>query len=793
MTATELKKRAIALAEKTKIDSVTPEEVGQLSNDIVEYIENVEINGSSLGIRKTYTSVSAMEADSTAPKDDKGVLLRRGMLVNIYNQSEPDSADNGKVFSFQNPGWAFRGTVDAGYATKEELTELSDNVDNKLGEVVGVKNITIPSTSGLKYIDNNIAVRGSIVTFDIEERDSGCYIALSNTTNVTSHSLLIDNGGTSEISKKVFVKDSYKYILIFAQGRQFNTTIKQELDTVYNALIDIKILSPEYQNKYVFFKTGVVYESQSATLYNQIYLKKGNILHIESDTASSGDNAAMISKTNELGSEYTPLIPTVTSILDLDWSVPEDGYYAVGVLHNKGCFIQVKDVSKLNSYIEGYNKNNSYTAKDISFDSNNINTNADNVHDALKDAFGGKDIVKISSIVGNTFKKNPFKKNQVVHYKIGSRTGTNVIQLNNKENFTSSGSQMIVPINQTDACEGYFTVNDDYLNVVVYSDSEDSFDVELDAKFSSSIKKEEQEVVRQMNFIDNRLKTLYPERLINSREFIEVLYDYGNMFLSNSFYKPQLNEDVEISINDASSLKQGEKICIGNLQNYDVYQINNITDNKLSIKLIESLSEYYFSGNEVPAEISMSYESKDTYTEKINVYHYEDIISYQNGMIPRYATVDEIHPTDDINQALGLEIARKIRPLLNGQSRIVVYGDSWGAAQVYPNAIKENLGLELLNRSVSGDATMHIRKRFLQDLEDGTVSNDDFFIFEMGTNNLVRFNLDISLVINPVGDVKQIMRDYIFHYEQDLRYIINKTNGNFVIVTGHAGTNVSRF
>lgn len=124
MTATELKKRAIALAEKTKIDSVTPEEVGQLSNDIVEYIENVEINGSSLGIRKTYTSVSAMEADSTAPKDDKGVLLRRGMLVNIYNQEEPDSADNGKVFSFQNPGWAFRGIVDAGYATKEELTEL---------------------------------------------------------------------------------------------------------------------------------------------------------------------------------------------------------------------------------------------------------------------------------------------------------------------------------------------------------------------------------------------------------------------------------------------------------------------------------------------------------------------------------------------------------------------------------------------------------------------------------------------------------------------------------------------
>lgn len=150
MTATELKKRAIALAEKTKIDSVTPEEVGQLSNDIVEYIENVEINGSSLGIRKTYTSVSAMEADSTAPKDDKGVLLRRGMLVNIYNQEYPESADNGKVFSFQNPGWAFRGTVDAGYATKEELTELSNNISNVKDDIIS-SNINAPSNLPINY------------------------------------------------------------------------------------------------------------------------------------------------------------------------------------------------------------------------------------------------------------------------------------------------------------------------------------------------------------------------------------------------------------------------------------------------------------------------------------------------------------------------------------------------------------------------------------------------------------------------------------------------------------------
>ena len=201
MTATDLKRRAIALAEKTKIDSVTPEEVGQLSNDIVEYIENVEINGSSLGIRKTYTSVSAMEADSTAPKDDKGVLLRRGMLVNIYNQSDPDSADNGKVFSFQNPGWAFRGTVDAGYATKEELTELSNNV--------GLYNVdtNIPLESGFytsaaarKSVPIDIRKQELIITYKTDSKT--CVIEQYTGTSFSDGTWMLDENWNRFISKK---------------------------------------------------------------------------------------------------------------------------------------------------------------------------------------------------------------------------------------------------------------------------------------------------------------------------------------------------------------------------------------------------------------------------------------------------------------------------------------------------------------------------------------------------------------------------------------------------------------
>lgn len=238
MTATELKKRAIALAEKTKIDSVTPEEVGQLSNDIVEYIENVEINGSSLGIRKTYTSVSAMEADSTAPKDDKGVLLRRGMLVNIYNQEDPDSADNGKVFSFQNPGWAFRGTVDAGYATKEELTKLGKelNFTNKsisliigdlenleytesecinenmslnnkgqLTPVTGVKASDFKNIENAIYLSYNIQNKGGnyVIAFYSDESEDS-YLGQYSSTNLPSA------GIDTDITK--YIPNGAKYI-----------------------------------------------------------------------------------------------------------------------------------------------------------------------------------------------------------------------------------------------------------------------------------------------------------------------------------------------------------------------------------------------------------------------------------------------------------------------------------------------------------------------------------------------------------------------------------------------------
>lgn len=127
MTAVDLKRRAEAIASATDSNSVSPQDIGALAKDTVSYIEGVEVSGAALGIRKTYASVSAMEADGTSPAGDDGKPLRQGQLVSIYDPQNESSADNGKIFSFSDPGWNAAGKIGAdGGITVEDLGEQDD-------------------------------------------------------------------------------------------------------------------------------------------------------------------------------------------------------------------------------------------------------------------------------------------------------------------------------------------------------------------------------------------------------------------------------------------------------------------------------------------------------------------------------------------------------------------------------------------------------------------------------------------------------------------------------------------
>ena len=141
-TSTDLKQRAQTLAAKTDINSIDPQEVGGLFYDLTGYAEDVQRNGGSLGIRKVYASVSAMEADSTSPKDMWGNPMRKGQLCVIYDGTT-EGADNNKIFAFKAPGWEIAAQLDAGYATRGELTELEGSI--------GVKEMTL--TKGYNYLN----------------------------------------------------------------------------------------------------------------------------------------------------------------------------------------------------------------------------------------------------------------------------------------------------------------------------------------------------------------------------------------------------------------------------------------------------------------------------------------------------------------------------------------------------------------------------------------------------------------------------------------------------------------
>ena len=122
----DIKQRADELAAKVDIGSIPPEEVGGLIRDLADYTDEVERNGGSLGIRKTYQSVTDMEADKE-PVDIAGKPLKRGELVVIYDGTDT-GADNNKVYAFQKPGWHLVTKLDAGYATRSQVSELEKRV-----------------------------------------------------------------------------------------------------------------------------------------------------------------------------------------------------------------------------------------------------------------------------------------------------------------------------------------------------------------------------------------------------------------------------------------------------------------------------------------------------------------------------------------------------------------------------------------------------------------------------------------------------------------------------------------
>ena len=141
-TIDEIKRKALELSEKTDSNSITPKEVGGIMYDLASHSENVLRNGGTLGIRKVYESVAAMEADSTNPKDFWGDPIKKGNLVVIYDGTST-GVDNNKIYAFMKPGWQIATHLDAGYATKASLDAAIENILLQFGSKVGTDGGTL--------------------------------------------------------------------------------------------------------------------------------------------------------------------------------------------------------------------------------------------------------------------------------------------------------------------------------------------------------------------------------------------------------------------------------------------------------------------------------------------------------------------------------------------------------------------------------------------------------------------------------------------------------------------------
>lgn len=103
--------RAQALRQETALNSITPDRAGGIMYDTLILINQMQLEGGSLLISKVYSSVAAMEADTTPTSDLTGRALRPGQLAVIVPSSS-SSSDMGSVYRYNEPGsWTLCGKI----------------------------------------------------------------------------------------------------------------------------------------------------------------------------------------------------------------------------------------------------------------------------------------------------------------------------------------------------------------------------------------------------------------------------------------------------------------------------------------------------------------------------------------------------------------------------------------------------------------------------------------------------------------------------------------------------------
>ena len=162
----DIKNRADQLSEKTEAGSITPEEVGALIADLALYTQSSERDGSTLGIRKVYPTIEAMQAD-TRPIGVDEKPLRRGNLVAIYSEERAQSDPNsGLVSMWTGSGWTSIARI--GTAMRHDYTAI----ENRLGKVEDAFASKEAIRTALEGIKNDVQMALDTAVHSINEKSS---------------------------------------------------------------------------------------------------------------------------------------------------------------------------------------------------------------------------------------------------------------------------------------------------------------------------------------------------------------------------------------------------------------------------------------------------------------------------------------------------------------------------------------------------------------------------------------------------------------------------------------------
>lgn len=199
-TIYELQQRAKMLRTKTQAGSITPDEVGSLHEDTLAYIAALEQSTDSLGIKKVYPSKSAMEADTT-PVGNNGKAIRHGQLACIYDHANPESTDNGDIYTYQASGWLKIGNI----AAETNISVAQDLGDSPV-KVMSQKAVTDAIRKDAHKIEEHVSVNMSAYNWRKGgiKKDNGTEHVYEQQIFVFSEKIHVDGYTSIELQYQTF-------------------------------------------------------------------------------------------------------------------------------------------------------------------------------------------------------------------------------------------------------------------------------------------------------------------------------------------------------------------------------------------------------------------------------------------------------------------------------------------------------------------------------------------------------------------------------------------------------------